>query len=539
MIHVQTNEDEEAYPLLWDQRKEENCYPVWEDIQQNDACEMAEREALSSVFHEQADEIMAILLIFHAWISKLFFSFKEEAVWQLSRAKRGVPALRSMFRFPVINKKHVQESMSVIGMRLKHHVTSPEFWLGVTFGVVTRIATKFAIAGAFPDHHVSAMAVGFVACAGAGVAAGMVAYLVRVWYRNSKVRGNEEKEKYWSKALLESAVIGLFGGLVGGCVTNVGAIVAQGGSFAVGATSGVVVSVIHTASKKYWASQELRANNDWGSLIFQGVTLGVVGGVIGVVAPDLLEAHNSIAAPVNEGEGASLYLPPSANPQGLVLSPPSTTIQPVESVVVGTPQSYQPSLVSRPTLVAPLVAKEPVPPLVQPQQQVPIQDPCHKVVHKVRHHHIRHARHIRHIKQPPIVKNIFIIRPPPEMPPPPPLLYIPMPPPVVVDPCATGNCDAPCDISSQLDLKGQCADPNTPCVERVSFNEEGQAKKVVLEPRLGHESRPHFEVERTRLSEVSDWGKAARDVSDDSSADSHLAKVSLVVPFANSAPVPA
>jgi hypothetical protein len=81
--------------------------------------------------------------------------------------------------------------------------------------------------------------------------------------------------------------------------------------------------------------------------------------------------------------------------------------------------------------------------------------------------------------------------------------------------------------SSKLDIKGPCADPHTYCAERVVFDENGDAVKVVLEPQATHQST-HFEVQRP----ASAWKEAARNINV-AQMDPDKAQVSLVVPFVN------
>jgi hypothetical protein len=70
-----------------------------------------------------------------------------------------------------------------------------------------------------------------------------------------------------------------------------------------------------------------------------------------------------------------------------------------------------------------------------------------------------------------------------------------------------------------------------PCVERVSFNDDGDATKVVLEPRTSNRTGAYFEATPHRNNNMTSWNKATRAVTFASNNDSNTSKVSLVVPF--------
>jgi hypothetical protein len=185
--------------------------------------------------------------------------------------------------------------------------------------------------------------------------------------------------------------------------------------------------------------------------------------------------------------------------------------------------------------------------------------------HHVHHHvvpcepakvkHVTHLKHLKHMKTyhahhimpppPPYIENVYIIQqsaPPPL----PTTVVIPLsttPPPQAVvqpqavgQPCATGDCEIPCESTSQIDIKGPCADPNQPCVERVSFNNDGDATGITLEPRTSPNSQAHFELSTPPATDAPSWSKVAQattTTNTDSSDDS--THVSLVVPFMKSA----
>jgi hypothetical protein len=142
--------------------------------------------------------------------------------------------------------------------------------------------------------------------------------------------------------------------------------------------------------------------------------------------------------------------------------------------------------------------------------------------------HVRHVKPIKHVKphvvpKPPLPlpERVIIQQPPPQ----------PLPPLPVVDPCDGGLCGEPCEPHAQIDLQGPCADPLTPCVQRVSFNEEGIATKVVLEPQMIQQQGPYFEIHRVPEARMAGWNEASRNITTASNTVSDTTEVSLVVPF--------
>ena len=502
----QKQNSEEAYPVLRPERDNDQDYPRWDNLPQGDASSFP----TLSLFRD----------IPAALINKAWQNF-------------------SAILKPVIAKIIQSDYAPIIKDRLWAQATSPEFWLGVVFGVATRVATRLALLSTLSStQHLSSTITGFVACAGAGLSAGIIVHLIRMLYRNTHAAQGHEKEKYCNRALLESAIIGLFGGLIGGCATNAGALIARAGSLAVGTTAGVAAGIIHACVKEYGASHGEMSKIGWSNLVFQGAAFGAMGGILGIVASDLFSAHNSIAAPIGVAERMTykpFTLTPASSSPVLI---PAAPIEPIHCVVVTGPTTS--------TILETQGAPPPVLPPVTPTA-APL-DPCHPVdpcrhIAKVKHvRHIKHAKHIVHAKpvMPMIEKAPLPLPPPP--PTPPQVVPIAWPlhiaPPPPVDPCTTGLCGAPCDQSSQIFIKGPCGDPTTPCVERVSFNEHGDATKVVLEPRLGSETKSHFEVRSHPVAESPYWHKAAQDVSVNSHAESGEAKVSLVLPFVHPANLP-
>jgi hypothetical protein len=103
---------------------------------------------------------------------------------------------------------------------------------------------------------------------------------------------------------------------------------------------------------------------------------------------------------------------------------------------------------------------------------------------------VKHIKHPKRKRAKRVKSKIeFIIRATPPV--------IPPPPPPPIDPCLTGHCAPdPCHGSLLKTIKGPCADPRTPCVERVTFNDKGQAIRVVLEPQAVPASKPYFEYQQ-------------------------------------------
>ncbi|MDR3424668.1 MAG: hypothetical protein P4M13_06265 [Alphaproteobacteria bacterium] len=459
-------------------------------------------------------------------------SFAPAFVPPLPRATSPLKQPRKYFsRMTGQFENHVSEVMN----QFWNYICTYEFWLGFAFGLVTRIMTQFAILSAFPSRQANATIPSFLACAAAGMIAAIVTYLVRTGYRNAKLQQGGAKGTYWGRHLFEYALFGLSGGVLGGCVTNAGAIMARSGNFAIGAALGIAIGIYRATGK---GARVRQANMDWGNLAFQSVLFGAVGGVLGVVSADLLSSHVSVAASVPVGgAGSVVYLQPSdAHAQGYYYGNPCDTC--------GAPPP-------------PPVLVQPQPIYIQPAPVV-VQEVVHPVqLHHIAHHHVHHhkaacapppaeayhyklcypAKHVKHIRHhvhhvhhkapPPVVEQV-IIQP------------ATLPPPVVVqphvvplsqphyNPCDMGRCADPrCGDTSQIYIKEQFRSARY--VERVNFNSSGEAKSVTLEPSDIPASKPYYEV----WHDHGVASNAAQNASVASNSATDATKVSLVVPLAD------
>ncbi len=461
---------------------------------------------------------------------------------------------------PTVQPKH--SAIRVIASRLQHHLTSAEFWLGVVFGAATRISTRMLIFAAFQDSPGLGAAVGFLACAVAGVLAGMVTYLVRTRYRNARAKGIE-LEPYWCKGLFESALIGLFGGMIGGYAVNASAVISQSSGLAIGATAGVAAGVIHAGVKIYGAAPSQRSKMRWSKFVFQSALFGVFGGALGVTFGELLGTNASVAASVPVGEaGSVIYVPPASPTQpvsdfcrdcGHPPPPPQQPIAaPVQTVHVAPvePQDAGHKLVEK---QAPQPKHQPSRPHAHKHLKTHTKTHTHEHTHRHTHahkhpHHVEsHAKKItkvRHLKKlRPAIKmdDRYIVldkpkylTPPPQAVQPPPPVKVIMPPPPPVDPCDVGHCAPSCD-TVKIDVKGPCSDPSVPCVQKVVFNADGEATKVVLESRVMHAAEPYYEIESPKGVTAVNWRHAGQSVANAMRANDENIKVSLLMPIANNA----
>jgi hypothetical protein len=479
----------------------------------------------------------------------------------------------------------------VFAQRVRDRVSSLEFWLGITSGLVTRMATRAAIQAAFtPTHGTASVVAGFAACAVAGLAAGMVVHLVRTFYRNAHVPRDGKKEKYLNGALWQCAVTGLLGGFIGGFAGNAGGLLAPTGSVGAGVITGITAGVAQASVRAWRAARDGSGAGDWSQWALQGAVLGATGGLLGVVASDLLSAEASAATIVVEtGVPQPLNLqvmdPCGSNPCEVPFGSGATqfALQPVtviHDVVVSDMHGGMPHLQSPPMLRAPHFLSH------ASHSALDNCLPRHHYHHhhrQVAHHHHHHLHHIAH-RQTVEPLEVIIVEPG--------LIAVPLPPHIIAeipivgpppvqqqvysDPCQTGDC-GPCTddqgYSGQgyngqvyngsvnnaqpyaaynpanysrtgygqavygstdpngADIKGPCAAPGAACVERVSFNSDGDATRVVLEP--GAQSAgAHFENAAGAATNA-DYRQGTVVAANE---DSDESPVSLVVPFAGYAP---
>jgi len=537
--------NESAYSFSWGQREYEIRDPFWEDLQRNIQPKASSAfrgcaAAIKSFFMKSTTRRLPVKAnaVNDALSGAPQLHVPPRAVIRIARGEIFVRKPRNAATLEKPAQTHVPETtenhVAGIRNRLWGRIILPEFWLGLVFGAATRIATKLAIMRFFAGTPRFAIVAGFIACACAGVAAGIVIHLVHTRYRNSRTARGEEKENYTGNPLFESAVIGLFGGTLGGYVMIAGAIIAKAGSLAFGATAGVAAGLLHVGVTKYKTSSDhQQAELGWGKLAFQSAAFAAIGGICGVISADIFGIHGSIAAPVPVGEADTvIYVHPSVSSNMPELCPTDTygppppipqaivaPLAPVQSVTVEMPEA--PHIITTP-------APHPVHHVVH--HRVP-HNPCKAP--KVTHKHI--VKHVHHRKP---VEEITIIKQPVQplpLPLPPPQVIMPTPvapPPIPIDPCETGLCAPHCN-TSQLDIKGPCADPHTPCVEKISFNEKGEATSAILEPRAGNTHGPYFEIETPTGTKIASWGSAAKDVVLSANAVEGASKVALVMPFGN------
>ncbi len=496
----QQSSNETLRPFSWGSNGVDIYDPLWEDFQRACAALPAEKS------WEQ--KLIAVFLAL-----PLFFSWP----------KRRRPFARPSFNF--------RGQTHAIFLQIHQTLWSPAFWLGVIFGAITRFSTRIAIEAAFASSPRLGTAAGFIACACAGLAAGMVTYLIRTWYRNAHRPAGTAKEKYWNKALFASALIGLFGGTLGGYVAQAGVVTAQSGGLIVGAGAGVTTGAVRAgiAARKVPGEGPL-----WQRMVYQSAFFGVLGGATGVIAADLLSVHASIAAPPS---GEDLFrVAPSASD---VSSPPllagSPHLWPQESTLMVAPvhhvsvQADDTYVLTSPPAAPPTVAHD----VIQHPPSRPTLSAHDEACAKPKVRHIVHHKHaIRHPK-PVVHKNIVldtpkVLTPPQEVLPPPLPKPLPPPPPQTINPCADGLCDQPpCKTSSVIKLEGPCADPRTPCSEKIVFNDKGEATHAVLEPRRTSLNTPYLEIENPQEGS-SRWVNVAHGLV--RPVEGPESKVALVVP---------
>jgi len=420
-----------------------------------------------------------------------------------------------------------EHPVKILAGRLKAQICSPEFWLGVLAGIVTRVTTRLAIERIFTSTHAQGMQAAltsFIACAAAGIAAGIAVHLARALYRNSKLPEGARREKYSGAILLRSALTGLLGGMFGGCLANFGSLFARAGSLVISTTAGATMGVPFAL-----AVSRKQSEGGWGKWALQCIGFGAAGGVLGVFSADLFSVHESLAATVSDAN-ANMGMEPSS---AFALPNTCTTAPPVSPVPASMQCAIPPKAPLHPTA---LHAHRAV-------RRVHLASAkTHHLNHNNHHHHhqrvarLKHQpKHIARIQHGQAAQNAIARHTLPPLPPPVDVAAIPMPDAVQFlphDPSGISSLQTPHLEGNQLALKGPCADPRMACVERVIFDGNGDATKVVLEAQPGRQAAAHFEVERPTVG-TPHWNNAARGITTASTADQNAVQVSLVVPFVN------
>lgn len=413
---------------------------------------------------------------------------------------------------------------------LKKRLSTWEFWLGFGFGAVTRVVAKIVILTAF-SSVVLPRSASFVACAVAGLLAGVVTHAVRVAYFNRKRPTGTPEAPFYGMGLLESSMIGWLGGMLGGITTNANFLTAGLSTFAIGAFAGGVIGMLRAFVRADWRAKQGGAI--WEGLAFQGAVFGAFGGILGVVSANLFGPSVSVAAsaPVaHAGEVVYTNLEPRIDPYCGDECTPRPLPPPPEPVPV---------------------------PVVTPQEEVIHATAPKQVTHVHHHHHHYHTRQAKHhlplhkkneclpekprvrpvVRRPHVARHAELVeyKAPVEKIVPTPMIRQTLPP-QPVDPCVWGECAPRCDNANMLYIKGPCGDPDTPCAERISFNEDGEATKAVLEPAPFRANKPYYEITRGGASSGGYASKAV-DLNYEpgryASNDSGEARVSLVVPITN------
>jgi len=323
-----------------------------------------------------------------------------------------------------------KEKMAFVAERINHTLHSTEFWLGIAFGIATRLATKMTILTMFePSQRFTATAISVLACVAAGLLAGMAVHLVRTRYRNSRLASGAPKEKYFTKAFVESAFIGLFGGIIGGGVANAGTMMMDAGTFILGASAGGTIGVAHAALKGI-KSEGFRKGLGW-RMALQGIALGAVGGILGSVSYDIMGANASVAAPIMQGNGVVFVPSGSAASYACGAECGNTVVpvqvEPIHQVPVAEPKAPPPEIVEK---KAPAKA-------------------VHKHVRKPTHCHtekqVSRPKVVKHAVKPKIKivekiveKKVYVPQPAPPPPPPPVTMYQVIPGPCADEDCSTG-----------------------------------------------------------------------------------------------------
>lgn len=349
---------------------------------------------------------------------------------------------------------------------------------------------------------------------------------------------------------MESAMTGFFGGAIGGCVANASVMIARAGTLAVGIAAGATIGVAHAVFKEAQTRPDQKTGRVWSRGLLQGLGLGALGGIASILFANLFNVREAIASTVSELRAALI---PQGH-QAVLLLPDGCANGPCMVPPLGAAQPMQPMAAIRVAIVNP---SEP-----QAAAHYMVQDDCRHVasakhIHHGHHHH-RHYDHLAHAPKLPSVEVFAAFEPVVIVPPPPPIAVVPIhwspppaPPPLVAeDPCQVGDC-APCgspppSYANQVNLQGPCASSDVQCVERVSFNDRGEATGAVLEPQTVPIAGAHFETQRVSENSASgnaasDWGRNARTMAQTQSVDypsqddsgSDNARVSLVVPFNN------
>ncbi len=343
---------------------------------------------------------------------------------------KKVPARKQPVRALSPKAAARKEKLAFIAAQLNHHLHSTEFWLGIAFGIATRLATKMTILTMFePSQKFTATAISVLACVAAGLLAGMAVHLVRTRYRNSRLVAGAPKEKYFTKAFVESAFIGLFGGIIGGGVANAGTMMMDAGTFILGASAGGTIGVAHAAVKGV-KSQGYRKGLGW-RMALQGIALGAVGGILGSVSYDIMGANAAVAAPIMQGNGV-VFVPSGSAASfacgaecGNTVVP--VQVEPIHQVPVAEPKAPPPEIVEKkaPAKVVHKHVRKPT--------------ACHTEKQVSRPKVVKHAVKPKiKIVEKIVEKKVYVPQPAPPPPPPPPVTMYQ----VIPGPCADEDCSA-------------------------------------------------------------------------------------------------
>jgi hypothetical protein len=436
-------------------------------------------------------------------------------MFQRTRYMRPSPSVPVRFRFHDVKKEIIGKSSKIIIVpeaghtsaprenknnhanfliKLKEQISSPEFWLGILTGIMTRVTIRLAIEASFSPASkadLRSTLVSVIACASAGVAAGMITYLARALYRNAKIAEKNKKEKYGNANLVRSALAGLIGGAFGACVIVLGGLIARASMLAVGVTAGALLGLPYALAVSPKQSNSRQAATGRGKWAFQCATFGAAGGVLGVISADLLSAHNAIVASVSEASiplniASSAAPLPDACAAGSCAAPAPSAPPVIQAKAPVHHTAFRPHRANGQVHLAnnkPLLAQhtDKAPPIAR----------------------IREVVHLAYVRW----GNVAGMRSTPHDPP-------------------------GVTASTQLDIKGPCADPRIACAERVFFDSNGDATKVVLDVQPEGSPAPHFEVQPSAAT-ASNWNGAARGLTAATASTADASKVSLVVPFVN------
>ncbi len=496
------------------------------------------------------------VIVPYPWTTAYAHAFEKRR--KRSHSRRPMPVTPKKTSSVATTRDRVLEMVFQIGKR----INTWEFWLGFGFGLATRLSTRILIMETFSEMPDYATMVSFIACAVAGLTAGMAAHLIRAFYRNATRVPGAPKELYFSRPMFEAALIGLLGGMFGGCATNFSTLVARSSAFTVGMATGAAASIFHSVVKNGWRTDD--GHFAWERLVFQSAIYTFAGGILGVVSADLLGSSDSIASVPTGGSDSILYLRPS---------------RPIGPEACGTDQCFAPPPPMEAQPQMPLQMA--LPPLPPPPAEEVIRITIHERGHAPSGHHgpriskphvaprkeelcypakhVKHVKHLKHLKPPKEPAEIIIRRtivpaqlppiPPPQtvMPPPgmPPQYFAPLEPPSgpppempvrpMFNPCETGECGGePCYDSEAINLQGPCSDPSMPCVERVSFNDEGLATRAVLEPADRQVTHPYYEFRRDPEDmRLANWNVKEQGNLIPARGTENAGELSLVMPLAN------